>query len=371
MALNRVGEAGGWFDDVLADTLQRLAQPVDGLAGTGYTQNDLDAIMRRVNEPEKPTPDVDDIPPPPTTPETKPGDRWVLGGNVVVCGDATSPDAWAQLMQGETAAMVFTDPPYGIDYRAGGRAIHGDNAEAGELARTIAGVLRHAVTHARADAAFYVWHASATRDAFARAMALAGVDEIEYLVWAKPSAGMGMGDYRRGFEPCFYAAPTGATPRFFGDRTQVSLWRLTAVEGQGAAAIIGPGLLAVDEQGRSIWIAPRPPKGRKTRSVALHDGALLLETDSGETTRWEVARDGTGLHPTQKPVELGKRAILNSSLPGEVVADPFLGSGSTLIGAEITGRRCYGLELDPAYCDVIVHRWQRLTGGQAVRTSLQ
>lgn len=133
--------------------------------------------------------------------------------------------------------------------------------------------------------------------------------------------------------------------------------------------MLGPGLRVVDATGESIWITPKAPKGRKTRSVAIDDTTpITIEVDAGQSTRWEVARDSTGLHPTQKPVELGRLAITNSSKSGEIVVDPFLGSGSTLIGAEVSHRRCFGMELDPAYCDVIIERWQQITGDRARRS---
>lgn len=131
---------------------------------------------------------------------------------------------------------------------------------------------------------------------------------------------------------------------------------------------IGPGLLVSDGSGTEIYITSRAPTAR-TRHVRLEPGAaLLLEAADSNDTVWEVSRDvQSPEHPTQKPVELARRAIENSSLPHEIVLDPFLGSGTTLIGAEVTGRACYGTELDPAYVDIIVGRWERFTGQKAQR----
>src|SRR5439155_21188392 len=134
------------------------------------------------------------------------------------------------------------------------------------------------------------------------------------------------------------------------------MWRIGLSQDDGTAVSLGPGVLLIGPRGEHLWLAPRAPKGRKVRSVRI-DAAQPAqgEQERGETTRWEVAREG-GLHPTQKPVELTRRALLNSTRPGEIVLDPFLGSGSTLIGAELTGRRCYGTESDPAYVDVMCVR---------------
>ncbi len=127
-------------------------------------------------------------------------------------------------------------------------------------------------------------------------------------------------------------------------------------------------MLLLDGEGETLYVQPRAPKGKKLRQVRLRPGGkVLLGGDQGQSTVWQVGRDGQHEHPTQKPVELARRAIENSSKPGEIVLDGFLGSGTTLIGAEMTSRRCYGTELDPAYAEVIIRRWEKFTGRKATR----
>jgi site-specific DNA-methyltransferase (adenine-specific) len=366
---NRIAERGNQDQGELAALLQSL----DGnLEGTGYAERDLERLLRSLDRQPRPAVDPDEVPEPPANPRAKPGELWLLGEHRILCGDARDPESYKRLFHptmAARAACVFTDPPYGMDYRGGrigSKAVRGDNLERDALLALLADSFRAAGAVARPEAGWYIWHTGSTRQDFVRAMMAAGLEEVEYLVWAKPSAGMGQGDYRRGFEPCFYAARSGYKPAFHGDRTSSTMWRLEQATAEGISTSLGHGILVSDGAGHQLWIQPRPPKGKKIRHSVLEPGErLLLDTGTGETTRWEVAREQDVQHPTQKPVELGRRAIENSTRPGQVVLDPFLGSGSTLVSAELTGRVCYGTETDPAYIDVVVDRWQRITGDKA------
>lgn len=262
--------------------------------------------------------------------------------------------------------MVFTDPPYGVDYESSkGEKVAADDLVFDGLSELIQAVLGRALDFTDKQAAFYIWHASATRDDFAAAIKAAGLQELQYIIWAKPTPVLGWADYHWSHEPCFYACRSGKRPAFYGDRAGSTVWRV-ASGAPTRGVVLGPGVVVTDGQGGNLHLAPRPPK-RKLRHYRVEPGQSLVITGEGPGDLWEVARDTDRLHPTQKPVELARRAILNSSREGEIVLDPFLGSGSTLVGAETTERRCFGVELDPRHVDVAVARWERLTESKAER----
>lgn len=179
---------------------------------------------------------------------------------------------------------------------------------------------------------------------------------------------MGHSDYHWAHEPCFYASKAGSKPAFYGDRSQSTIWRASMAQSKAVSTVVGPGVVLLDGAGGSLYITQRPPKGKKARQVRIAEAqTAFLQSEGGPNTVWEVARDFNYVHPTQKPVELARRAMENSSRPGEVVLDLFGGSGSTLIAAESTGRQARIMELDPAYADVIVARWEGFTGKKANR----
>ena len=207
-------------------------------------------------------------------------------------------------MVGKKADMVFTDPPYGVDYDGGmkkQKKLKNDhNADIYHLFMPIS------VNVLKNDGAFYVWYADAT--ATATATATAGLVISAQIIWAKNHAQfMSNAKYKGKHEPCFYAHKKGKSAKWYGDNNEVTLWE--------------------------------------------YDRASKNE-----------------YHPTQKPVALSERANRNSSPKEGIVLDPFLGSGSTLIACEKTNRKCYGMEIDPHYCDVIVKRWEEYTGKKAERT---
>lgn len=250
--------------------------------------------------------------------------------------------------------------------------IKGDDLRRGQLEKLLQGAFGQAVQHAADDAGWYVWHASSTREDFARALRDAGLVELSYLFWVKPGMVLGWSDYRWAHEPCFYAARQGVKPAFYGDRTDTTVWRARpAGDGVGARTTIGTGVVLSTADGREIYIGAAP-KGRKLRHVSVKDGeTVYLEPTHDAQTVWEVGRDAghgkaNAVHPTQKPVELVRRALRNSTREGEAVLDMFCGGASTIIGAEQTGRVGYGIELDPQYVDAGVRRWQELTGKEAI-----
>jgi DNA modification methylase len=306
-------------------------------------------------------------------PVTQPGELWALGAHRLLCGDSTDPENLDRLMAGKKASLVFTDPPYGVSYEAQSGnfdKIANDELTGDQLAtKLLIPAFRQMVAYTFPEAAFYIWHASTTRKDFEYAMTAAGLIEHQYLIWSKGQIVLGHAHYHWMHEPCFYASKEGVTPAFYGDRTQTTVWTATPAAG-GDATTIGTGLVIMDGRGGMLYIAQKAPKNKRLRHIRILEGnTLKLQPDSPIADIWEIARDQGAEHPTQKPVGLAKRAIMNSSRPGEIVLDSFLGSGSTLIAAEDTGRICYGAELDPRYCDVIIKRWEAFTGGTAQKVS--
>lgn len=369
---------GGEFDEQGVASILGELQPLGmDLDLTGFLADERYMLLG----PEKQTKDPDSAPSVAAgRPTAKPGELWKLGEHRVLCGDATKIKDWQKLFAGankfasaDKAAMIFTDPPYGVDYEGHDKVWDKIKNDGRSQDDKLHSLLTHALTWAcknsADEAAFYIWHASSTRDDFAQALRDAGLQERQYLIWAKPGILIGHADYNWAHEPCFYAAKAGCKPAFHGDRTQSTCWRVAFAESTKVGTVIGPGILILDGKGGTLYAQSKAPKGRKLRQIRLNEkqSAILAAADEARGTLWEVGKDHGYEHPTQKPVELARRAIENSSRVGETVTDPFLGSGSTLIAAEITGRRCYGMELEPKYVDVIVARWEKFTGRKAVK----
>jgi len=239
---------------------------------------------------------------------TRPGNLWVLGRHRLLCGDATSAVDVARLLDGARPHLMVTDPPYGVDYDPAWRN------EAGVSATMRTGkVLNDDRTDWRAAWALfpgdvaYVWHAGVHARTVIESLEAAGFVIRSQIIWAKPRLVLGRGDYHWQHEPCLYAVRKGGTGHWQGARDQTTLWSIGA----------GPEDLAT-------------------------------------------------VHGTQKPVECMRRSIVNNSAEGEAVYEPFSGSGTTIIAAEVTGRVCLAMEISPAYCDVAVERWQAMTGQPAV-----
>ncbi|MGD0409045.1 MAG: DNA modification methylase [Candidatus Limnocylindrales bacterium] len=302
LADNRTSDLGSYDDGLLAAILGELAA-ADLLAATGYDPDDVAALLRAAGLSDDRDPDaVPDLPPEPEV-YVRPGDLWALGRHRLLVGDATDPGSVARLTANSPVDEIFTDPPYGISY-IGGTAAHlriaNDDLGADGTRALVADALRLAPL--RPGGAFYVMApAGPLHISFLLALADAGLTLHQTLIWVKSSFVLGHGDYHYRHEPILYGWLEGGPHLFRGDRTQDTVWEI-----------------------------PRP-------------------------TRSEV-------HPTMKPVELVERAIRNSTLPGERVLDPFVGSGTTLIAAERAERTCLALELDPRYAQVAIERWRSFRG---------
>ena len=312
LADNRLAELATWDDALLRIELEALQDDGFDLDLTGF---DADALAELLadEEPQIDGRTEDDAAPDvPEEPVSRLGDVWRLGPHRLVCGDATTAEAYARLFpDGEQADMVFTDPPYNVNYansardklRGKHRPILNDALGEG-FYDFLFDALALIMAHTRG--AIYVAMSSSELDTLQAAFRAAGGHWSTFIIWAKNTFTLGRSDYQRQYEPILYGWPEGATRHWCGDRDQGDVWQIK-----------------------------KPQKN--------------------------------DLHPTMKPVDLVERAIRNSSRPGDVVLDPFGGSGTTLIAAEKAGRVARLIELDPKYADVIVRRWQDWTGQQATR----
>jgi DNA modification methylase len=255
-------------------------------------------------EPEAGLIDDDEIPEVKES-KVKRGDIWLLGEHRLMCGDSTSSDDVAKLMNGEKADMVFTDPPYGVNYQGGvlTKRTKLDNDQ--KNTNIYQDFLPNIIIYTEDKAPIYIWHAAGYAD-MASHLGDVGIKIRSQIIWNKNMAQFGAlsAQYKQKHEPCFYCYKKGNAPYWYGA--------------------------------------------------------------TNEVTVWDVSRESKNeYHPTQKPIELSLRALNNSSKISDIVLDLFLGSGSTLIAAEKLNRKCYGMELDEKYCDVIIERWEQFTGKKA------
>jgi len=364
VADNRTGQEATWNKDLLTAEIAALLEVDFDVLLTGLDSAELERLSADWADPR-----ADDALPAKAPARTKLGDLYALGKHRILCGDATDGADVARLLDGRGVDCVWTDPPYGIDYKGSPNhaPIAGDEKERDELVRTLLEpAFRHAAEHAALNAAFYIWHASTTWEDFAFALKAAGLEERGNIVWVNERATLSRSDYQWRHELCFYAARAGESPTWYGDRTQSTVWEVTSGRTDGIAAVIGEGLLLTDGNGQELYVRERPPK-RKLRTIRLAAGeSASLHADVADSDVWRVRHDEAKPdHPTQKPVALVTRALMNSTAAGDAVYDPFLGSGTALVGAERLGRVCYGMEIDPTYCDLAIARWEAASGAQA------
>jgi DNA modification methylase len=362
IAFNNKAIEGEFTDDVW-ELLKRIEKE-DGDAFESLRLGEIDAPALGVEEKE-----LDEIPKPPAGESRRNTmEVWEMGRHRLICGSCTDKATVEKLLQGRKPQCVFTDPPYGVDYEAkSGKftKIKGDDKTGDKLVNELlVPALKLAAQAAKDDAAFYVWHPDVARDEFSYALKAVGLQERQYLIWAKPAAPIGWRHYHHAFEPCFYASKAGQEAAFYGDRTNVTIWRVAARNAKTAAMVIGPGVIVQDGNGGQIVVTS--DSAAKLRSIRIGAGNELQLFQGANNDVWEVRRDGKADHPTQKPVELARRAIVNSTEEGDLVYDPFMGSGSMLMAAEVTDRRAAGCELERKYCEVIVKRWEKLTGQKAI-----
>lgn len=350
--------AGKWDFDVLANEFD-----IAELAEWGMEIDDL------LND--EPITDIDPDDEAPDEPESftkvTPGQIWELKSadqlriHKLLIGDSTDAGAVSKLMGSEKAGLVFTDPPYGVNYESSsqGKLQNDDKKDDDLIQALLAPALKLASKHSEATAAFYIWHASSTRKEFEWALNAAGLEEKQYLIWVKPSLVLGRADYHWQHEPCFYCQKQGRRATWNGDRKQTTTWELENLRG-GETIAIETGVKISNGAGSQLFIQKNAPKNKKLRTFRIAAGEKISLTPSITTSdAWRIDTDPPSqyIHPTQKPTGLARRAISNHLEKGQIVFDPFAGSGSTLIAAELEQTQCRTTELDPKFAARIIDRF--------------
>jgi DNA modification methylase len=296
--------------DLLGPELEELKGLDFDLALTGFDQREIEALLLAPNDAE------DDAPPLPDNPVSKPGDLWLLGPHKLLCGDATNAEDVARLMNREKARLFACDPPYLINYKGGNHPQSWANSpdtkdkhwddyqDPAKAVEFYVDYLRIGLAHCIERVPVYQWHGDLRRVIVAEAWERAGLLLHQIIVWVKARPVLTRSHFMWQHEVCAYGWRTGKVPS-------------------------------------------KPPAN--SHSVWTID--QIGESD--------------GIHPTQKPVELARRPILYQTQPGDICYEPFSGSGTTIAAAELTGRRCYAMEISPAFVDVAVLRWQALTNQTA------
>jgi DNA modification methylase len=304
---NRSHQETTWDMELLATELGELQAGDLDMNLTGFDQDEIAKLLTEQTVTAGLT-DEDDVPEVPAEPVTKAGDVWLLGSHRVLCGDSTVVENVAVLLGQSRADLVFTDPPYNVDYSGYTEEklkIQGDKMSDAEFAAFLERTFRACRTGVKQGASLYICHGSSYQREFQNALERAGFEVRCQLIWAKNTFAWGFGRYKFQHEPIFYCHVAGQSDSWYGDKSQATLWH-----------------------------EKKPAANR--------------------------------LHPTMKPVELIERALVNSSKGGDLVFDPFGGSGSTLIACEKLGRNAALIELDPKYADVIIKRWEAFSGKQAL-----
>jgi DNA modification methylase len=307
LLVNRSVTWADWDAELLSLELLDLRKLDFDLSLTGFDMNELNTYLAAEGVVEGIT-DEDAVPELPEKPVSVSGDLWILGNHRVLCGDATVSTDVGRLMAGDSADLVFTDPPYNVDYEGYTEdrlKIKGDRMSDADFKKFLEASFRSYRSGIKAGASLYICHSSSWQREFQNALEQAGFEVRCQIIWAKNTFAWGFGRYKFQHEPIFYAHVAGEKDPWYGDKSQSTLW------------------------------GEKKPAANR-------------------------------MHPTAKPVELIERALLNSSKAGDLVVDLFGGSGSTLIACERRGRKARLMEIDPKYADVIVRRYQEYSGKPAV-----
>jgi site-specific DNA-methyltransferase (adenine-specific) len=302
IADNKLGELAAWDEELLALEFEDLKGLDFDVDLTGFDTKELAKIL----DAEKEATDDDFEPPATVETDIQRGDLFRLGQHRLLCGDSTSAEDVARLMGGAKADMVFTDPPYNVDYTgktADALTIQNDKMEGEAFRAFLTDAFARMVESSKPGAPAYVCHSDTEGYNFRGAFADAGWLLKQCIIWEKQHFVMGRQDYQWQHEPILYGWKPGSH-LFYGGRNLTTIWKVD-----------------------------RPMASRE--------------------------------HPTMKPVALVAQAVKNSTKGEDIVLDLFLGSGTTLIACEQLGRTCYGMEISPQYCQVIIDRWEKLTGQKA------
>lgn len=303
IALNKI--TGQWDDQLLADLLLDLQESDFNLDLTGFEPPEIDDILSNVHDKDLSDDDFDVEEELKKPTFSKRGDIWQLGKHRVICGDSTKAETYDQLLGDKKANLVVTDPPYNVDVEETAGKILNDNMPDSDFYLFLFDMFSQVEKHIESDASIYVFHADTEGLNFRKAFKDAGFYLSGCCIWKKNSLVLGRSPYQWQHEPCLFGWKQKGKHQWFSDRKQTTIW---------------------------------------------------------EYDRPKSSKD----HPTMKPIPLMAYPIQNSSMRGTIVLDPFLGSGSTLMAADQTGRVCYGIELDEKFVDVIVKRYIDSTGNDNV-----
>jgi DNA modification methylase len=309
----------GEWDDTLPQFLAELGQEGVELELTGFAPEDLDRLIREATRVPR---DPDETPPVPATPKSRPGELYELGPHRLLCGDATNPEHVAAVLAGASPFLLLTDPPYGVELNSEWRdQTYNKLGPAGRSYMRSEGHTRTSISgDTKADwsdgfelvpslTVGYVWHASRFSDEVMIGLKRIGFEPVQQIIWDKQLFAMSRQHYHWRHEPCFYVRKRGAKVPWYGGSKQSTVWEAAS------------------------------PK-------MIMAGSKEAKVD----------------HPTQKPAVLYTRPIENHLKRGQCFYEPFAGSGTAIVAAEMTGRVCYAVELDPAYCDVIRQRYADFSG---------
>ena len=357
IADNRLTELGDWDMEMLQQELAELADFDFDISITGFdTDLKFDDSMAAIKEDGWSGEEIPEA----EEPRSQIGDIYQLGNHRMMCGDSTDPEMVAELMNGEAADLIVTDPPYNIGlgsedsgaaqsndemakrrkHQDDGSFLLNDNMDDKAFVEFLTKAMTNGRNALREGGAFYVWYATKTTEQFLEGMRKAGLEVRQILIWVKSHFTLGRQDYQWQHEPCLYGWKDGASHYFLNSRNQ------------------------------STVIMDQVPDLHKMKRADLE--AMIKEIYAAEMNTdaiMETKPNSSELHPTMKPLKLIARQIRNSSQPGEKVLDLFGGSGTTLIACEQMDRKCFMMEFDPHYADVIVARWEKMTGQKAVLVS--
>lgn len=299
IALNKI--TGEWNKELLADLIADLQDSDFDVGVTGFEPPEIEQLFNTVHDKkiEEDEFDVEEELQKPTIAAI--GDIWILGGHRVVCGDSTLPETYNVLMEDKKANLVVTDPPYNVNVEETAGKIKNDNMKDDDFYKFLFAAFVNIEQSMEADASIYVFHADTQGYNFRKAFRDAGFYLSGCCIWKKNSLVLGRSPYQWQHEPCLFGWKIGGKHNWYSDRKQTTIW---------------------------------------------------------EYDRPKASKD----HPTMKPIALMAYPIKNSSMSNCIVLDPFLGSGSTLMACEQTNRRCFGIELDEKFVDVIVRRYIEQVG---------
>lgn len=344
IADNKIALNAGWAYDILAEELPSLGALGFDLGITGFSDDEIAEILASVEPPKVEEPP---LPPLPERPVTRRGDLWTLGNHRVLCGDATKLLDLQTVLQGRFADVVWTDPPYNVAYEGSAGTIQNDALSDEAFARFLKEAFASLFLSMQLGAPIYVAHSDTGGFTFRKAFIEAGFKLASCLIWRKNALVLSRADYHWQHEPILYGWKPGAPHPWFGSRDKTTIHEFDGrpfqqVGDDAWQIVLGETTLIV--RGQDLTVEP-------VRGTVFYEDKPVANPD----------------HPTMKPVPLISRMLANSARRGARVLDPFGGSGSTLIACEALGLRAHLVELDERYVDVIVARWQNLTGQKATR----